>query len=269
MSDIDSSDQIESQEDDFEFEQGDEVTDEADSESESEESGEEGEGSEGSEKVQAKKSGYVEFTPEQQARVNDITRKRHDAERRAQAAERELAKYKKPPEPPKEVPQPTADPVTDQDLFLRQQQEREKYIRDKAIFDANEQASQQQKQAALEKRRNDLADVYNKNAERLGVNPRVLAEAAQKLVGMGIPDALSELLLEDDDGPAITAYLGANPDDAETLLSLPAVKVGSFIERHIRSKLKPKQISKAPSPPTKVSGTRPSKGVESDGTLYE
>ena len=265
------SDQIEPEDDGLEIELGEEVLEEEQSESEADDQGDEEEESEGGEQVPAEKkeSGYVEFDEKQKARVDEITRKRYAAERERDELKRELQQYKKPPEAPREIPAPTADPVTDPDLYVRQQQAREQYVREHTIYEANAQASQQQKQAAEAERFGSLVEKYNKNVTRLGISTKVLAEADKTLTSAGISKDLIEFLLDEDDGPALVAHLGANPDDAEAIIRMPSLKVGAFIERQIRSKLKSKPVSKAPQPPTTVRGTRPTKGVEIDGTTYE
>jgi hypothetical protein len=210
------------------------------------------------EKVTAKKTGYIEFSPEQKARVDEITRKRYEAERKAQALEKEIAQYRKPPEPPKEVPVPYADPITEPEVFARQQQDRDKYIREHTKFEADAEARSQQEQAKEQVRVGSLIDKYNKNMETLGVNPKSVKAASAVLVEAGIGKELTEFLLEDDEGPALVAYLGSNLDDAEAVIGMTPTKAALYIERNIRSKLKSKPVSKAPAPPLKVNGTRKS-----------
>lgn len=217
-----------------------------------------------SEQVKPKKTGYVEFTPEQKERVDQITRKRYEAERKAAALEKELTQYKKPPEPPREVPVPDADPITQPGLFAQQQQDRDKYIREHTKFEAETEARSKQEQANEQARFGSLVDKYNKNIETLGINPKTIKAASDILAAAGIGKELTEFLLDDDDGPALVAHLGANLDDTEMVIGMSPIKAVAYIERQIRSRLKTKAVSKAPPPPNKVNGTRTS-AQSSDG----
>ncbi len=74
---------------------------------------------------------------------------------------------------------------------------------------------------------------------------------------MGITPELTDHLLEDEDGPALVAYLGTNGvDDLAELVTLKHGKAISYLERVVREKALKKQVSKAPPPQTKVNGTR-------------
>ncbi len=256
--------------DDFEIDLGEEAVEEEtpEIEDEPEESEEE---SKSEEVVPAKKSGYVEFTtPEQKARVDEITRKRYEAERRATALEKELESYRKPPEPPKEVPVPHADPITEPEVFARQQQDRDKYIREHTKFESETESRNKQVADKEQARVGSLVEKYNSNMEKLGVNPKALHAASESLTAVGIGKDLTEFLLDHDDGPRIVAYLGSNLDDAELVIGMSPVKAAAYIEREIRGKLKSKPISKTPPPPTRVGGMRQSNAAaEADGTLYE
>ncbi len=213
------------------------------------------------EPVQKKKAGFVEFTtPEQKARVAQITREKHENARKVEALERELEQYKKEPEPPKEAPMPTADPITEADLFIRQQQAREQYVRDSVKFEADVESRNKQIADTQQKQHGVLVDTYNKNATKLKINPTVLLKASEVCSDYGINQqsnkALVEHLLEDPDGPAIVAYLGANVDTLAEIAGMTPAKAGAYIEREIRAKLNVRKQSKAPPPQTKVSGTR-------------
>jgi len=222
------------------------------------------------EEAPAKKSGYVEFsTPEQKARVAEITRKRYEAEREAAKLKRELEQYRKEPEPPKEVPPPSADPVTDPDVYAKQAREREAYIREATKYETESEQRKKQSAESEQKRQGALLETYNKNIERLKVNPKVLAKAADTCTAYGISKELVEELLEDEDGPAIVAYLGNNVDDLAEVTSLSTAKAVKYIERQIRSKIHSKQTSKAPPPPTRVNGSRPKASVAVNGTTFE
>lgn len=232
--------------------------------------------SEESEPVKPKKDGYVEITdPKVKARVDQLSREKHENERKYKAEKaqreaiaRELEDLKRPA-PPREVPVPTADPVTEPDLFARQQHEREKYIREQTKYDSDTESRNQAKQQAEVEKRTAMVNGYLSNMERLKLTPAIVAKAAEVCAKYGIDDnhPLVEDLLEDSDGPAIVKFLADNPDHLAEIASLKPTKALAYIEREIRAKLNIKKQSKAPPPPTKVSGTRQS-GKAADGWTF-
>jgi len=273
-------DQIEPSEDDLneylaatgqaEVEQAEEVEEyDLGQDDEGEEQADTDDDSQEKDEVKPQKAGYVEFsTPEQKARVAEITRKRYEAERETARLKAELEQYKKAPEPPKEVPPPSADPVTDPEIYAKQAREREAYIREAAKFET-ESAQREQQSAAIEQQKQArLVENYNRNIERLKINPAMLAKAADTCTAYGISKELVNELLDDEDGPAIVAYLGNNIDDLAEVTSVSTAKAIKYIERQVRSKLNVKQTSKAPPPPTKVTGSRKTDTHASNGYRF-
>jgi hypothetical protein len=244
-----------------------EPEEEAEEETEEDDSNEEE-----SEPVKPSKPGFVKFdTPEQQARADQLTREKHENHRKylaeksaREALAREVEELKRPA-PPQEVPVPDADPVTQPDLFARQQQERDKYIRESTKYEAETQARNEAKQQAEAQKQSALLETYQKNIARLKVNPDTLHKASQICTEYGIGKDLVEHLLEDQDGPAIVAYLGNNLADLSEIVTMKPARAAAYIEREIRAKLNVKKQSKAPPPPTKVSGTRQSSSKSADG----
>lgn len=272
MIDSDQDDNIEDLEIDGSLEE--EVTDneEGSSEESSEQESESTEESvDSAEPVKPKKTGYVEITdPAVKARVDELTRKMHAERKEKEAAYRELQQYKREPEPPKEVPPPSADPVTDPDTYRQQWSAREQYIKDQVKFESESEQRKQQSAAAEQRKTEQLLTTYNKNIDRLKISRDDLKKASDTLTQYGIDDGLTTFLLEDDDGPAIVKFLHNNVDVLADLVSMSPVKAAAFIERSVRGKLNVKPISKAPPPPTKVSGSRTSSAtVDVDGTVYE
>lgn len=272
MIDSDQDDNIEDLEIDGSLEE--EVTDneEGSSEESSEQGSESTEESEDSaEPVKQDKKSYVDIKdPAVKARVDRLTREKHEARREAERLQRELQKYQKEPEPPKEVPVPSADPITDPDAYAQQIKAREQYIREQVKFDSEVEQRKQQSAALEQKKQEALLTEYNKNIARLKISPQELKIAADTVTQYGISKELTEFLLEDSEGPAIVKYLHNNVDSLSDLVSMSPVKAAAYIERNIRGKLNIKPISKAPPPPTKVSGSRSSSAtVDVDGTVYE
>jgi hypothetical protein len=230
------------------------------------------ESEEEAEEVKPKKPGYVEIKdPAVKERVDQLTREKHEALRKEKAAAqkaeqlaRELEELKRPA-PPKEVPVPTADPVTDPELFARQQQERDKYIREHTKYESETESRKQAATKAEEAKQAALVENYRANMARLKINPVTLDKASAVCSQYGIGNDLVEYLLEDQDGPAIVLHLGDNPETLAELVSMRPAKAAAFIEKEIRAKLNVKKQSKAPPPPTKVSGVRQSKSSTADG----
>lgn len=228
------------------------------------------------EEVKPKKAGYVEFdTPEQKARVAQLSREKHDNERKfkLEKAEREklareLEELKRPAAP-KEVPVPSADPVTEPEVFARQQRERDTYIRESTKYETETNARQEAKQQSEAQRKTALVEGYVSNMERLKLNPQILAKAAKTCADYGINDdhPLIEDLLEDKDGPAIVKYLADHPEHLSEVASLKPTKALAYIEREIRANLNVKKQSKAPPPPTKANGTRTASTSESGWSI--
>lgn len=263
----DNSDQFATPEEEAAFHEEVIQTDAEEAPEEEQEHDAEAEESEESEEVKPKKDGYVEITdPKVKARVDQLSREKHENHRKAEAERRradelarKLEEYERPA-PPKEVPAPIADPVTDPDAFARQQQEREKYLREATKYEMESEARTQARQQAETQKKNALVEGYAANMARLKLNPQVLAQAAKVCADYGINDnhPLTEDLLEDKDGPAIVKFLADNPEHLAEVASLKPTKALAYIEREIRAKLNERKQSKAPPPPTKVSGTRSS-----------
>lgn len=223
------------------------------------------------EQVKTKKSGYIPIDdPAIKARVDELTRKMHAERKEKEAAYRELQKYQKEPEPPKEVPPPSADPVTDPEVYRQQWAAREQFIRDQVKYESEAEQRKQQSAATEQAKQEKLLATYNKNIERLKINQNELQAAANTVTQYGISKDLTEFLLEDDDGPAIVKFLHHNVDVLADVVNMSPAKAVSYIERAIRAKVNVKPISKAPPPPTRVNGSRlSSASVEVDGTTYE
>jgi hypothetical protein len=226
---------------------------------------EETESESGPEEVKPKKPGFVEIKdPAVRARVDELTRKMHENERksladkrRADELERKLQEYERPAAP-KEVPVPNADPITEPEVFARQQRERDNYIKEVTKYEQESEARESAKQQSEAQRKTALVEGYISNMERLKLNPQVLAKAAKTCADYGIDDnhPLIEDILEDKDGPAIVKFLADNPEHLSEVANLKPSKALAYIEREIRAKLNSKPVSKAPPPTKKANGTR-------------
>jgi DNA mismatch repair ATPase MutL len=209
-----------------------------------------------------KKTGFVEFdTPEQKARVAQLTREKHDSERKYKAAMEELKQFKQTTiVAPKEVPAPTADFLTEPQEYEKQRIAREQYIAEQVRYE-DLQKAHVTAQENLEKQRSDeLVKSYTDNALKMKIKPETLTKAGEICASYGITGNkdLTEYLLKDPKGAAIVVHLGSseNADELSLIASMSATEAVDYIASHIKPKLSVKQTSKAAAPPTKVSGSR-------------
>ncbi len=114
-------------------------------------------------------------------------------------------------------------------------------------------AAQQQK--AYEAQQASITK-YSENAKTLGVDPQELKLAANAVASYGISSDLTMAILSESNGPLITKYLAANPQEVSNLNSMNPYQAGAYMATlsEKASALKPKPSS-APSPTTDISGT--------------
>lgn len=199
------------------------------------------------------------FVP--QERVNEITRARREAERRAEALERELATYRQQ-QPAQHQPQSQDKPPQladfdyDQDAWSRAVTEyaiaqAESRV-EKKFTTKTQQEQQQSVQRSFEERAAKYAAEhpdFDKAVDDLGKTVRFSPEIIEA-VGVS------------EQGPAIVHYLAQHLDEADRIARLPAhlaaVQLGR-IEAQL-SQPKPKPVTKAPDPaPTLGGGAAASK----------
>ncbi len=209
------------------------------------------ESSPASEEEHESKSGGV------QGRINDLTAKRYQQERRANEAEQELKKLQAQyanNTPTSESAQSIDAPVLPEDIY--DEEAMRKYHVDsqayytqtaqgaaKSQFESQQQESAKQAESAKHK---ISIDSYTTNATRDGVNFDKLLIAEQNLKQNGLSDALGSFLLNDVNGAKVVEYLSDNPAEMHEILSLDPVSAGI----RIANEIKPKALSQTP----KVSG---------------
>lgn len=112
--------------------------------------------------------------------------------------------------------------------------------------------------AAAESTFRELTATYQKRVEEFSKDHPDYDDVAGN-EEIPISNAMSAVILNDEDGPAIAYYLGQNPDEAERISKLSPARVGSELGR-IAAKLNAKPIvSTKPKPitPLRASGTTP------------
>ena len=136
-------------------------------------------------------------------------------------------------------------------------------IRAHANHDAQQASIEQQRQqniAAQQQKAYEAQQAsitkYSENAKTLGVDPQELKLAANAVASYGISSDLTMAILSESNGPLITKYLAANPQEVSNLNSMTAYQAGAYMATlsEKASALKPKPSS-APSPTTDISGT--------------
>lgn len=200
-------------------------------------------------------------------RIGELTRKRHEAERRAEQRERELAelqaKILESQEPV--IPElPDRDEVGE-DEFREAVRRRDKAIQEKVAWTQQKTQFEQQRKQGDEAKQLETqtklltaAEEYTKRATALKIKPDELAKCAQVMKQVGISDDISMHILEDDLGPAITKYLGNNIADLLEVANSNPIRAALYIEQKIKPKLKPaSRKSNAPPPPGRKKGGVP------------
>lgn len=193
----------------------------------------------------------VEFTPEQQAKVDEIARKAaarnleklQEAVAARQAAEEQLAKLQ--PKPAEVPGRPPVPPVPDP---FEEGYEQKLVARDEALAKAAQwdtvqaiskyhQAEQQkiEQQQAQEEITKTVA-TYTSRAHKMGIKDAELAFAGSQIQAVGMSGELVEHILHDAQGPALAVYLGNNPEELEKIRAMPAISAAIYLETQIKPK---------------------------------
>jgi hypothetical protein len=215
----------------------------------------------------------VEFTPEQQAKVDEIARKAaaRNAEKlqekiqALQQAEAELAKYR--PQQQQAAGRPPVPPVPDpfEDGYEAKLSARDEALSKAAQWDAVQAitALQRQEQAKVqaEAGKAEVEKVltsYTNRAHKLGIKDAELSYASGQIESVGIHGDLVEFILQDTQGPALTVYLGNNPDELDKIKGMSATRAAIYLETQIKPKAarQPKKPPPATLDPVRGSGYR-------------
>lgn len=229
--------------------------------------------------------GKIEFTPEQQAKVDEIARKAasrnldklreidEERQRLSQQLEQFQSRQQQDPQRPNIPPVP--DPFSDD--FEQKMQEREQAIQEAVRYDTFQQlsqqqaeqqarAQQQQQQEALEK----TVTSYNNRAKKLGIKADELAVAGRQIAAVGMAPELVEHLLNDQQGPSVTVYLANNLDELDKIHSMSPIQAAIYMETQVKPKAAARRKPVAPEPTDSPRGSGlPEKLPGSEGILYE
>ena len=226
------------------------------------------------------------FTPAQQERFNNAigkkVRQTRDQERRADDLERQLQEIKSQlPKQERPYVPPVPDPfsISDEE-YRRTLAQRDEAVKAAVNFDNQRQAQLQahqrlQEQQAQEQHatQNEKILDYSKRASKLGIKAEELQVAGNSLANYGIDESLGQFILEDAQGPLITTYLAANPQELDELRSMSPAKAAAMVESQIRGKAvaaRPKKVTDTPDPLERPRGAgKPPKGRGPQGATFE
>lgn len=198
----------------------------------------------------------VEFSPDQQEFIDsnivapkvgkqrEAERTATEATRRADGLQAELDKINQPQRPVV----PDAPDQYDDD-FDAKQALRETKIQELAVFENTErqQAAYAQNQSEEAARKSDekfqeVVVAYSDRAEKIGIKPQELQQAGIAVASMGMDVSVVQHILTEDQGPAITVYLAANPVEADALARMHPMQAAV----HIATEIKPKALAARP-----------------------
>jgi len=195
-------------------------------------------------------------------RINELTAKRYEAERRADAAEtrlKEVESSKPAPVVDTEDAPALPDDFYDEDAMRKYHTDTAAYNR-KMAESAGKSAYEHQQDAATktaqESKRQEAVSSYVSNAQRDGVDLEVLQAAEQALTNAGIDPTLGQHIIDDPNGGKIVEYLYNNPAEMHELLRLSPMNASIKIANDIKAKAlstTPK-VSNAPDPLPNISG---------------
>lgn len=168
-------------------------------------------------------------------RISELTRQRHEAERKAEASTGEAARYRLLVEQMKAG-------GTDLPELTTEQPNIEELVEKRASEKAQSQAIAERGQSVSKVGAEQYPDFQS---------------AVVTLDALGISQDSVESILGMDDAHKVIYALGKNPEEASRILSLPPVQQGRELERLALKAAQPapKAVSKAPAPITPIDGS--------------
>ena len=180
-----------------------------------------------------------------QKRIDQLTWKAREAERRAQYAEQQLAQRQ---EPPKMEAEPQLDDFGDYDQYMRALG---RWEAKQEIQSWQAQQEQERRQAEAYTRR----QTYDQKAASFAVDHADFDEVTGNPY-LPITEDMATVIQSSDHGPEVLYHLGQNPQEAAQLSQLPPYMQAAALGR-LEAKLtapKPTQVSGAPPPVSPVGG---------------
>lgn len=164
-----------------------------------------------------------QFREKVNGRLGELTRKTSKAVRRAEEAERELKEVNAKlaeKEKPVKVDAPSYDlAVDDPELFTKQQEQREEYLKKNAIYERDLERQEQEKAAAASEVARQETERFQAKAAEAGIDPAKLKYAesiiASALSGSSqdpfIKQQIAGEILKSDNAPQLMIHLAENP----------------------------------------------------------
>jgi len=192
------------------------------------------------------------FVP--QERLNEVTRHRREAERRAEALERELAQYRQQPAQyqPQSNDKPPAlgDYNYDQDAWAQAMTQYAITQAESRVEQRFQQQSQRQYQQTVEQQFEERSQKY------AAEHPDFENAVADLGRNVQFHPAIVEAIGTSEHGPALVHYLAQHLDEADRISRLPphigAVQLGRLEAQVSTPKSKP--VTNAPNPPPTLGG---------------
>lgn len=167
-----------------------------------------------------------------QERINELTQKRHDAERRAAAAEAELARLRKPLSAKADATDEERDRVASRQAY-----------REEMAENAEANVSEAARQAGELRRQ-----VFEAKVE--AVKDRS-PDALAKFYAVPCSPMMADYLAESDKAGELAAHLGGNPHEARRIAELPPARQAielAKLEGRLQAAPEVRRISQAPAP---------------------
>ena len=199
-----------------------------------------------------------------QKAINEKVFKQKQAERERDQYKAQLEEYERKQREEQAKLYQSVPPMPDSfdDDFDLKIAERDRVIAQKAQYDWEQQSFAKQQQSQHEQAQRAKAEeihakaaTYNTRSTELGIKQEELQAAGNKVAQYGLTDDLVLHILSENDGPLITKYLAANPNDGYELANMSPYKQGVFLNE-IKAKaaaLKPKTTN-TPNPATNLQG---------------
>lgn len=207
--------------------------------------------------------------------------KLRESERKQEVLEKRLAELERSTQSARpEVPAvPSKYDYDDDDRYYAALNERDEKLKAQAAFDTLRQGearqreqAQREAQQAEQNRITEKAHAYQTNSVKLGVDQAQLAQAANVVQNYGLDMGLVEMILDDEQGPLITQYLGSNPLELDAIARMNPYHAAAKIATDIKSKasaMQPK-TTQAPDPaPVLDGGGIPPKTRGPAGATFE
>ena len=136
-------------------------------------------------------------------------------------------------------------------------------IKSNAQYEASQKLMEEQRQRDITAQQQSTYDAqqasakaYTENAEKLGIDPQDLMVAGNTVNSYGVSEGVIMAILDQSNGPLITKYLAANPQEVDNLNNMNPYQAGAYMATlsEKAGALKPKP-SNTPNPTTDIAGS--------------